>query len=278
MADAARRVDGAVVSFLPPRPDGRWGGAITKRPLGDATAELEALPIARRETLARIWFTQAATEARVADSFGVVHRSLVALGADRGLCSIAERAVDDEHRHAALCLEMARRYANNPDLPPPPELPFEHPQHLSASDDAERRMLWVLGQCAFNETFASAYLSLSRDVAESPLAKAAISELLSDEIDHARIGWAYLETCSPTQRQQLSRWVHALAVSNLREWRLLQLNRDVELSPFGVPEAGAIEEALLDVLAEVIVPGLERSGVMSPALSAWVKAGAKTPA
>jgi hypothetical protein len=266
------------VSLGAPRVDGRWGGAVTKRPLPDARDELEAIPFERRRTLARIWFTQASTEARVADSFAVVHRSLVALGADAGLVAVAERAIDDEHRHAALCLDMARRYANNPDLPPVPELPFEHPQHASAHDDAERRMLWVMGQCAFNETFASAYLSLSRDVARSPLARAAISELLSDEIDHARIGWAYLETCTPAQRARLASWVHALAVANLREWRLLQLNRDVDLGPFGVPEAEAIERALVEVLAEVIVPGLERSGVMSSALAAWVKAGAPTAA
>lgn len=266
------------MSLAAPKRDGRWGGAVTKRPLPEAQAELDEIPFATRQTLARIWFTQASTEARVADSFAVVHRSLAALGADRGLVSIAERAIDDEHRHAELCLEMARRYANNPALPAVPELPFEHPLHPAALDERERQMLWVMGQCAFNETFASAYLSLSRDVAESPLAKAAISELLSDEIDHARIGWAYLSTCTAAQRERLAHWAHALAVSNLREWRLLELNRDVDLGPFGVPEAGAIEAALLDVLGEVIVPGLERSGVMSSSLAAWVKAGAPTPA
>lgn len=257
-----------------PRADGRWGGTLTKRPLPDSILEIEELSLEMRTTLARIWFTQAATEARVAHSFEIVHRSLVSLGADRGLIATSERAIDDEHRHTGLCLDMAQRYTNRRDLPPVPELPFAHPQHPEAMSDAERNMLFVLGQCAFNETFACAYLSLGRDAAESPLARAAISELLSDEIDHARIGWAYLEIAPKALKDRLPDWLHALAVANLGEWRALELNRDKNLAYFGVPDAEAIEEALVSALTEVIVPGFARAGVSSKALDAWASAGA----
>lgn len=257
-----------------PLPDGRWGGALTKRPLPDATDEIGVLSLERRTTLARIWFTQAATEARVASSFEIVHGSLVALRADSGLITTAKRAIDDEHRHTGLCLEMAKRYANRLDLPPVPELPFTHPTHPGAESEAERHLLYVMGQCVFNETFACAYLALARDEAESPLAKAAISELLSDEIDHARIGWAYLETAPKALKQRLPQWIHALAVANLGVWRALELNTDADLAHFGVPEAEAIEEALVSALTEVIVPGFARADVTSKSLDAWVRAGA----
>lgn len=260
-----------------PLPDGRWGGALTKRPLPDASDELDALSLERRTTLAKIWFTQAATEARVANSFKIVHGSLVALRADSGLITTAERAIDDEHRHTGLCMEMAKRYANRDDLPPVPELPFAHPTHPEAQSEAERHLLYVMGQCVFNETFACAYLSLARDAAESPLARAALSELLSDEIDHARIGWAYLETAPKALKEKLPQWIHALAVANLGVWRALELNTDADLAYFGVPAAEAIEHALVSALTEVIVPGFGRSGVGSKALDGWVRAGAPAP-
>lgn len=264
------------VSVPSPRPDGRWGGAVTRRPLPASDDELRELSDERRTTLARIWFSQAATEARVARSFDVVHRSLALLGADRGLVATAERAIDDEHRHAALCLDVAGRYANRADLPSIPVLPFEHPAHPEAESDDERRLLFVLGQCAFNETFACAYLSLARDVAESPLAKAATSELLADEIDHSRIGWAYLETAPRPLRDRVARWLPTLAVGNLREWRALEVNRDASLAAFGVPEAAALEHALLEILREVIVPGFARQGITSVELERWMKSGAPT--
>ena len=258
-----------------PRSDGRWGGALTGRALPE-DGELGALPATTRTTLAKIWFTQAATELRVARSFAIVHESLAMLGADTGLVHTAERAIDDEHRHALLCLEVSRRYAGTSALPEVPELVHTHPRHPSARDEHERRMLYVIGQCAFNETFASAYLSLARESAKTALARAAISELLSDEIDHARVGWAYLATAPAPRRARLAAWAHALAVANLREWRTLQLNRDRDLGAHGIPEAEAIEEALLEALRGVIIPGLATHGVSSRALESWAKTGAPT--
>jgi hypothetical protein len=262
------------VSAPAPRSDGRYQGAITARPLPET--ELDEVPWPVREALAKIWFTQAATELRVARSFEIVHASLDALGADPGLVRAADRAIDDEHRHTALCLEMAKRFANNDALPHVPELEFEHPRHPTARSDAERRMLFVIGQCSFNETFASAYLSLARAGAEESLSRAAIAELLADEVDHARLGWAYLSTMPQSLRARLLDWVHPLAMSNLRVWRTLALNRDVGLVRFGVPEAEAIEVALRDVLAGVIVPGLAEFGVESRALQSWIAEGAPT--
>jgi hypothetical protein len=113
-------------------PTGRWGGKATARPLPDAQDELAALDPALREALAEIWWVQSATEFRVAASFEVVHASLVGLDADAALVALAARAVDDEHRHAALCLDMAGRLAGRAvecsarvahAVPPPPRGP-----------------------------------------------------------------------------------------------------------------------------------------------------------
>lgn len=255
--------------------EGRWGGAVTSRALPDVDGEVTEIAPAMREHLARIWLSQAATEARVAQSFALVHESLVELGADAGLVAVSKRAIDDEHRHTMLCREMARRYLGA-EVTATPELPFSPPRHEAAASDEVRRALWVIGQCAFNETFASAYLSLCHERAEVAVARAALRELLSDEIDHARIGWAWLSTLPSKLRPSVDDWLLPLAVCNLREWRSVRLAEDASLVRHGIPCAADVEEALVDALRDLIVPGLVHTGCDTRAIERWIVGGAAT--
>ena len=52
-----------------------------------------------------------------------------------------------------------------------------------------------------NETTAGVFLEVCLAHAEGALAKAALSELLSDEIDHGRIGWAHLAAVDAATRR-----------------------------------------------------------------------------
>lgn len=256
------------------RADGRWGGAATQRPLPAARDEVLGLPVATRARLASIWLSQAATEKRVARSFAVIHGSLASLGADPALVTLADRAVDDEHRHAALCTQMAERYTGG-DPGPATTLPEQRPRHAAARTDALRDSLFVVGQCALNETFASAYLSAARKGATSPLARAALRELLEDEIDHARIGWAYLSTAPSDLRREISDWLVPLTVQNLREWRRLGLPDDDSLAMHGVPPSEVAQAALTDAVESLLVPGFRHVGLDTRALERWVAAGAR---
>lgn len=254
------------------RSDGRWGGEITRRPLPSAAAELGELDHRLRGALARVWWLQAATEARVATSFTIVHRSLIALEADAGLIAIAERAIDDERRHAALCEEMAKRYAGH-DLPPHPVLPHTHPMHARARSEGERAALYIVGQCALNETLACAYLTLSRTRCESALARAALSELLQDEVDHSRLGWAFLQSVSAPIRQRLSEWLLPLTICNLREWMDVASNAELDLEAHGVPRREPLEAALEEAVRGVVVRGFQHVGLDTRALESWVASG-----
>jgi hypothetical protein len=152
--------------------------------------------------MAKIWLSQAATEARVATSFGRIHQSLVALGADAGLIALSARAVDDEHRHVAL------------------------------------------------------------------------RGLLEEEVDHARVGWAFLASSDASIRDQVSDWLLPLAVCNLREWRRLDLPDDQSLAALGVPQRSDAHEALTDALRGVLVPGFAHVGFDTTALERWIAQGA----
>ncbi len=249
---------------------------MTQRPLPPADAEIAAMPSEQRTVLARLWWSQAATERRVAQSFAVVERALTELEADAGIVATAARAIDDEHRHAALCQAMASRY-RGAEAAPAPELPFAHPHHPAARTKAVRAALYVVGQCVFNETFASAYLAACLDAATHPLARAALRELLSDEIDHARVGWAFLSSMPAHLRVDITDWLLPLGVANLREWRALTLPAPgADLERHGVPARARIEEALVSALRGVVVPGAAHAGLRSKPFAQWAENGART--
>ena len=264
-----------MTAAYPVRADGRWSGRVTRRALPEDPS-LAALPRATRAVLARLWQCQAATERRVATSFERVHAALRARAAAPGLIAVSARAVDDEFRHAALCLEVASRYAGEA-VAPLDDLAFSAPAHPDAPEFL-RPALVVLGQCALNETFAAAYLDACLEGATHPLARASLTELLSDEVDHARIGWAFASTLEDETRAALQGWLLPLAIANLRMWQQLSLPDDPEgaLVAHGVPSPGRVRQALCEAVESLVIPGFARNGFEVNGLRAWLARGAPT--
>jgi hypothetical protein len=276
--DPTHRVSSVIaVRRGPNGENGRWGGALTARPLPEDDPSIAALTSLQRERLAAIWLRRAAMERRVADSFAVIRDALVRRGAAGELVELAHRAIDDELRHEELSRVVASRFAGR-DLPAPARLHLEVPEHRGASPQL-RDTLLVAGQCVFNETTASAYLELSLDHATGALAKSALRELLSDEIDHGRIGWAHLASLDERERARVGSWLLPMAWLNLREWRREtpdDPDHSEALTRHGVPPSATIQKALVDALRSLIVPGLEQLRMETSALRRWLDAGAPT--
>lgn len=255
---------------------GRWGGRLTSRELPELDETIDALDPASREELARHWLERAAAERRVGDSFAVVRDTLRELDSGAELIALAERAVDDERRHEELSRLVACRFAGR-ELPAPERLALTLPHHEGATD-SERRAFWVVGQCCLNETFASAVLEASLAATTGPYAKAALRELLSDEIDHARIGWAYLASCSPAARGAVAARALGLTRANLKMWRETPRSYPSrpELVEQGALSLDLIEHALLGAIRELVIPGFEQLGVETARLGQWLDQGAPT--
>jgi hypothetical protein len=256
---------------------GRWQGKLTRRALPLDDASIDELAPAHRRKLAGIWLNRAAMERRVADSFEVIRDALVRRGAKASLVELAVRAIDDEYRHAELSRVVASRFAGV-ELEPPPRLLLEVPKHAGASPEL-RDTLFVVGQCLLNETTAGAFLEACLEHAQGQLARAALQELLSDEIDHGRIGWAELAAEAPRMREQVGRWLLPMAYLNLQLWRKetpYDPEHDPVLSLHGAPPAGVIHAALVDALTSLIVPGLKQLAIDTRALETWLAAGADT--
>jgi len=255
-------------------PHGRWHGKLTSRPLPDVDATIAALEPAARACVSDVWLARAASERRVADSFTVIRDALAASNADAAIVDLAARAVDDEMRHTEICRTVASRYAGR-ELAPPPLLTLTLPRHAGVSD-ALRRTLYVVGQCCINETIASAFLEATLAKTSAPLAKVALRELLTDEIDHARIGWARVSSMDGTARRRLEPWLAPMAVANLRMWRDAARIYPDDLAAHGAPPAEVVEDALLIAFRDLVIPGFATVGLDVTALTSWLVAGAPT--
>ena len=235
---------------------------LTRRPLPEHDDSIAALDAGDRAIAEEIWLGRAEAELRASGSFGVLAGVLAEAGAPAELVALAQRAVHDEIRHARICWQVACAFADR-ELPPPRVLPVTVPRHEGASP-ALRRVLQVVGMCCLNETTGNAFLEVCRAGARGALVRAALHELACDEIDHARLGWAFVASpaVDDATRGELAAWLPELIADNLAAWRR-RLVRPISdaLVAQGCPRADDVDAAVVAALSELIVPGFARLGV-----------------
>ncbi|HLK40610.1 MAG TPA: hypothetical protein VKU41_27850 [Polyangiaceae bacterium] len=220
--------------------------------LSDAERLLVAATCERRAEL----------ELRGAAAFTVVTQALVDLRADARIVDLSARAIAEEIRHSNIYFELASTFARRA-LRRPAFAPIDVPAHDDV-DPTLRRVLHVVGMCSINETMACAFLELCLAGAKATPVRAALREVLSDEIRHARVGWAYLASPGVAQdaRHEVGRRLVPMLCAQLEGWW-----RQVETLPagavpaYGCPAGAAIAEATLRSLDELVLPGFEALGI-----------------
>jgi hypothetical protein len=229
---------------------------LTRRPLPARDETIEELTAAEREIATAVWSGRAEAELRAGGSFAYIADVLLLANAPDDLVALARRAIVDEQRHSQICWQVASAFAGRA-LPAPRRLPVTIPRHHRAAPEL-RRVLHVVGQCCLNETTGSAFLELCRAGATAPLASAALHELLSDEIDHARIGWAFVASpaVSDAARGELAAWLPELIAMNLAAWRARpRYAITPALVAHGCPSWDAVDAAVVAAIDDLIVPG-----------------------
>jgi len=245
----------------------RWGGRLTKRPLPDHDETIALLSDEDRRGLASFWLSRSSGERRVSDAMVVIRDALEKLNEPAPLVELAERAIDDELRHARLWHLGAQRFSLDGQATPehwPPFVP-----HYDAPDQLRYR-LYVIAECVFNETTASTFLQTCLRLARGPLAVAVVREILSDEIDHGRIGWAFLARLSSAQRTELQPWLVPMLRAHWNEWTKALHDVPATYAAHGIPSKDDTRQAIVESLSDVILPGLKEQGFATARMEAWV--------
>jgi len=237
-------------------------------PADDPT--IAALSPEDRAVIARTWAERSACEQRAAVIFTILARDLLVDGAAPEILDLATRAVHDELRHTEVCRQVASRYHGAPIAWPAPE-PAPVPEFRDAGPELTR-FLYLVFNTSIAESTGAAFLQACRADADGPLVRAALQQLLRDDIGHSRIGWAQLASGRVTQHfPALARALPALLIAVRRGWH----DRCDELPEH--PPAGhgcatpqAIRDAVDMTIREVIVPGFDHVGVDTREARRWL--------
>ena len=168
---------------------------------------------------------------------------------------------DEERRHGRLCASVVVALGAEParDVPALPDVP-EH-AHLSAR---ARVLCNVLSVSALSETVAVALIEAERlAMPEGPL-RTLLTEILADEVGHARAGWRLLARelqRDPSLARALVDYA-PIALDALVEHELAHLPEDGDVPPdgarYGLCAGDEARALLFDTIAQVIRPGLDQ--------------------
>jgi hypothetical protein len=235
--------------------------------LPDSDPVIDAMPAALRHEVARTWERRAHEELKVAAAFTVLTRELLETRGDPRVLAGVSRGVNDEVRHAEVCRSLAAKYRGG-DVPWPPEVIIE--PSTRADDRRLRTAFHLFSMCCVNEAIASAFLDASLAGARSPSARAAVGELLADEVEHARIGWIFLATLPAWLRDAIQANLLTLVQPVWQAWWDGAMVTLREGAPeHGLPAVATTRVCAANALREIVAPGLVQVGFDAGPLLQW---------
>ena len=112
------------------------------------------------------------------------------------------------------------------------------------------------------ETLGGAFLEHALAGTSAPTARAALRELLADEVSHGRIGWAHLASLGDAPKAALAPHLPGLLDRCLEVWRSRVADLPEVAPPaHGCPDPASIIEVVESALDELVLPGFEHVGV-----------------
>src|SRR4051812_3848203 len=141
------------------------------------------------------------------------------LGDHPDFIALARRAVTDEERHGEICRRVASAYAGTdsiPDVSPPASFALR-----SQTDPELAVTLYIIESCCLSESIGAVTIESTLAATTTPLATTALRELLTDEVVHARMGWAYLGApgMGGKHRAALGEWLPILFDDMFEYWK-----------------------------------------------------------
>ncbi len=225
---------------------------------------LSPLDPGRRKKLVFAWSWRREQEHYAVSTFCDLARNAARLGCDSVILALLTRAATDEVHHADLCKRVVEKHTGEAQ---PAILSGADDSHLERAADPARALLFsVVETCCISETMTGAYFTEMLLVAMNPLARAVILALLEDEIDHGKVGWAYLAAARRDGRTGgLSSALPELLRRNVKEVfddaRESPEEDDPELDQHGYMGRTRAARTYRRTLEQILFPGFEALGI-----------------
>jgi len=247
--------------------------AAVARPL--PAGALPPLGPAGRAVARRTWAGRMVNEHCSAQVWASLLPQAMRAGVPAGLLPGLAAAAGDELRHAEQCAGVVVALGGSAVAPLPALRPLPAHAHLPPLE----AFVWnIVSVGCISETVAVSLIRAEHlELPEGPL-RALLGQILADEVQHARLGWATLGALLPrldaAARARLEAYLEvALAHQIAHELPLLPLTAlpdDPGLPAAGVCRGADARALFFATLGEVIVPQLEAAGLRAGA--AWAAA------
>jgi hypothetical protein len=127
--------------------------------------------------------------------------------------------------------------------------------------------------CCVNEAVASTYLETSYAGVTGLCARAALRELLQDEVEHARLGWTYVAraVAAPTMRRAVQAHLVPLMQNVVGCWfddSAITL-RD-GMPDDGLPSVQVMRACAVTAVREIVIPGFQQVGLDVAEARSWL--------
>lgn len=225
-----------------------------------------------RARVAATWAFRTRAEIEATARFARMATELAEVGAAPVVVRGAEEASADELRHRDLCARLAARWGE------PNALHHVPPRHrIGRSDmDPRDRLLWELvAVCCISETMNVALMTRCLEVVQDEEIRATLHELLTDEVRHARLGWAHLAAERAAGRGQflsdvLPLMLEASVEPGFLEGTLAAPWTDAMYLYGELPWAELLQ-IYRDTLRLVVFAGLDAVGIDTSKGRAWIE-------
>jgi hypothetical protein len=222
------------------------------------------------------WSFRTRAEMEATARFARMAKELAEVGAQAVVVQGAADAAEDEARHRDLCAVIARRFG---DTDPTNYRPSY--QRIGRADDPRDRLLWEMVAVCMSETINTALLSRCQEVAKDPEIKRTTNELLKDEVNHARLGWAHLAAERAAGRGAflgdiLPLMLEASVEPGFLEGKLEQPWTDA-MYDYGELPLKELLQIYFETMDEVILRGMDAMGIDTSKGRAWLAERAPSP-
>jgi hypothetical protein len=225
-----------------------------------------------RDLAARVWSYRLRSELESAHRFRALVTDLRTLDAAPLVIRMADQAASDELRHASLCRDLIQHFGS----PPPSEPAISLRRIAPPGIEGRERVLYdVVAFACVTETLSTALLGELVARARDPVCRRAMRSILRDEINHGRLGWAFLaQESARGTRDSVGPHLPAMFAATLGDdFFTAEEAPDpkwTELAGLGALELRERQRIVRETLAHVILPGLERFGVETALGRRWL--------
>lgn len=243
-----------------------WGHMASPTDTSPAVEDgsITELPEPDRRAIGAVWLSRASAELTTASVTASVARALIELEAVTDVIVLAARAVSDEVRHSQLCHALAGAYLGRK-LGHPRARQLEDASFGDAPQELNRLLLVVYHSC-LNEGIATAVLQENLRLARAPAVRRALHELLQDDVEHARIGWAHLASSAvgAEARRHVGLALPALLRAVRHAWLDPRDSPDVDRPEHGCLPHAALAPIVEAAIESLILPGFAHVGIVAP--------------